>query len=116
MGWTPSWVNVRTQVATLFVTVVFEPAPQTTGLPWSKKETVPPFMVLCGLVSTVAVIVAGLEGLGGVRKTDWFAGDTAVVVAEVAAPEVVMLMVQPPLNEYVSLFPPPPLLTTYKLQ
>src|SRR5258706_6054442 len=99
MGWTPSWVKVRMQVATLAVTVVFDPAPQTTGLPLSKKETVPAFMVLCGLVSTVAMMVAGLAALGGVRVTDWLAGDTAVVVPTVAAPEVVMLMVQPPLNE-----------------
>jgi len=73
-------LNVRTQVATLLVTVVFEPTPQTTGLPLSKKETVPLFMLLCGLVSTVALMVAGLEGFGGVRVTDWLAGDTAVVV------------------------------------
>ncbi len=87
------------QLATLLATGLVPPLLQTNGLPLSKKETVPPLIVLCGLVSTVAVIVAAADGFGGVRETDWLAGDTAVVVAAAATPEVVMLMVQPPLNE-----------------
>jgi hypothetical protein len=87
------------QVAVLFATVVFEPALQLTALPLSKKDIVPPFMVLCGLVSTVAVMVAGLEGFGGVRETDVLAGDTEVAVAAAATPDVVMLMLQPPVKE-----------------
>src|SRR5882762_11082554 len=99
MGWIPSWVNVRMQVARLFVTTVLEPALQLTALPLSKKETVPALIALCGLVSTVAVMVAGPDALGGVRVTAVAAGETAVVVALAAAPDVVTVMLQPPLKE-----------------
>ena len=85
------------QVAMPLLTVVFEPALQEIAFPLSKNETVPPFTVL--VLLTVALIVAGLEGFGGVRDTAVLAGDTAVVVAAAAAPEVVTVILQPPLNE-----------------
>ena len=99
MGWMPSWVKVRMQLNVLFVTTALEPALQLTALPLSKNETVPALIALCGLVSTVAVMVAGPDALGGVRVTEVAAGETAVVVALAAWPEVVTVILQPPLNE-----------------
>ena len=92
-------MNVRTQVATLLATGLVPPPLQVKGLPLSKKETVPPLIVLGGLVVTVAVMVAALEGFGGVLVTEVLAGDTAVVVAVAATPEVVTVILQPPSNE-----------------